>query len=157
MSENRESSDRTKALLVLIATAGTVVFNGLAAAGYVNGVTPGIVSAKYPTVVSPADYAFTIWTLIGAGLIAFGVYQFLPSNIERFRGVRSVYIWSCVLNCAWIFFWHREMIAFCLVIILGLFATLLIINLKLEFAETSREMLLTKAPFGLYFGWITAV
>src|SRR5438105_5670416 len=91
MSQNRESSDRTKALLVLIATAGTVVFNGLAAAGYVNGVTPGIISAKYPTVVSPADYAFTIWTLICAGLIAFGVYQFLPSKGERFRGVRSIY------------------------------------------------------------------
>ena len=47
------------------------------------------------------------------------------------------------------------MIAFCLVIILGLAATLLIINIKLNSLNTAREMLLTKAPFGIYFGWVT--
>ena len=109
-----------RAVLVLVATIGTIAFNGLAAAGYVNGVTPEVISAKYPTVLTPAGYAFTIWSLIYLGLIVFSIYQILPANIVRFRSIRSVYIVSCVLNCAWIFFWHRDQIGLCLILIFGL-------------------------------------
>jgi hypothetical protein len=155
MSENRQASDWLKAWLVLAATAGTVAFYGLAATGRVNGVTPAVILTEHSTIVTPAGYAFTIWFLIYAGMIAFSIYQLLPSKIERFTGVRSIYILSCVLNCGWIFFWHREMIGVCLMIIFGLGVTLLIINIKLNPISDVREVLLTKAPFGLYFGWVT--
>lgn len=156
MSQASNLEDRLKAILVLLATVGTIAFNGLAAAGYVNDVTPEVISAKYPTVVTPAGYAFTIWSLIYLGLIAFSIYQLLPSRIESFRNIRSLYIFSCVLNCGWIFFWHREMIGICLAIILALLGTLLFMNVRLNMVETTREALFTKAPFGLYFGWVTA-
>jgi hypothetical protein len=88
-------------------------------------------------------------------MIAFSIYQLLPTNILRFRGVRSVYIVSCVLNCAWIYFWHREQIGICLVLIVALLSSLLLINIKFKAPESLRTALFTKAPFGIYFGWVT--
>ena len=148
--------DRTRAFLVLAATIGTIAFNWMAAAGRVNGVTPSEVSAKYPTIVTPAGYAFSIWSLIYLGLVAFSIYQLLPRNVERFAPVRSLYILSCALNCAWIFFWHSDQIAICLAIVAALFVVLLLINRKVSRPESNIEALAVKAPFGIYLGWLTA-
>ena len=144
-----------RAILVIVATIGTIAFNGLAAAGYVNGVTPEVIFNKYPTVLTPAGYAFTIWSLIYLGMLAFSIYQLLPANIVRFRNVRSLYIVTCVLNCAWIYFWHRDQIGICLVVIFALVITLLLINIKFKTPESIRVSLVTKTPFGIYFGWVT--
>ncbi len=84
MTSETNGTDRGRAVLVLVATLGTIVFNALAATGHINGVTPEMVSGKYPTVVTPAGYAFTIWSLIYVGLLAFSVYQLLPSQLAAF-------------------------------------------------------------------------
>jgi hypothetical protein len=114
-----------------------------------------MISDQYPTLVTPAGYAFTIWSLIYFGMIVFSIYQALPKNAERFRGIRSLYILNCAANCAWIFFWHQEQILLCLFVILLLLATLLLINIKIGTAQTNGEFWLVKAPFGIYFGWVT--
>jgi hypothetical protein len=88
-------------------------------------------------------------------VVVFGIYQALPKNAERFRGVRSLYILSCAANCAWIYFWHQDQVVLCFVIILALLATLLLINFNLRNAQTMGEFWLVKAPFGIYFGWVT--
>lgn len=142
--------------MVVIATLGTLAFNWLAAVGYVNGVTPAAISDKYPTIITPAGYAFSIWSLIYLGLIAFTVYQVLPAQAERFRNFRTVYILSCVLNCGWIYFWHREAIAVCLLLIVALWASLLMLNIYARDSRNMTETWVVKAPFGIYFGWVTA-
>jgi benzodiazapine receptor len=155
MEKQMSRGEGLKSFLVIAATIGVIVFNWLAAGGYVNGVTPEMISDKYPTLVTPAGYAFTIWSLIYFGLAVFSIYQALPKNAERFRGIRSLYILNCAANCAWIFFWHQEQILFCLLVILALLATLLLINIKIKNTETNAEFWLVKAPFGIYFGWVT--
>lgn len=152
MSQN---SDTLKQILVIAATAGMIVFNWLAGAGYAGGVTPEMISAKYQTFVTPAGYAFTIWSLIYFGMAVFSIYQALPKTVERFRGVRSLYILSCAANCAWLYFWLGGQIPACLFIIAVLLAALLLINIRLRNTETSGEFWLAKAPFGIYFGWVT--
>ena len=150
------SIEQIRSALVLIATLGTIAFNWMSAAGYINGVTPGQVSDRYPTLVTPAGYAFTIWSLIYLGLVVFSVYQLLPSQIDRFRSIRSLYIASCVLNCVWIYFWHAEAIELCFAIILGLWLVLLIIVSKVGGYRGIAETWILHAPFGIYFGWVTA-
>src|SRR5690242_11772592 len=76
------SIERIRSVLVLLATSATIAFNWMSAVGYVNGTTPAMISAKYPTIVTPAGYAFAIWSLIYFGLIAFSIYQVLPSQID---------------------------------------------------------------------------
>jgi benzodiazapine receptor len=144
------------AILVLVATIGTIAYNTLAGAGYVNDVTPAVISDRYPTVVTPAGYAFSIWSLIYLGLIAFSIYQLLPRNAARFRPIRRLYIISCVLNCAWIYFWHQGQIAICLAIILGLLVTLLFILKNAANDDQPGGALFAKVPFGIYAGWVTA-
>jgi len=149
-------ADRIKAILVPVAAFGTVIFNWIAVMGLINGVTPEMISGKYPTPVTPAGYAFTIWIVIYIGLAAFSIYQLLPKHAERFRTVRTLFIVSCVLNCAWLYFWAFEMVGLCLATILALLAVIFVINTKLRNNESTTEYWTTKAPFGLYFGWVTA-
>jgi hypothetical protein len=152
-----EASDRIRAVLVLAATAAMTGFLALSAAGYLNGITMAQVSDKYPTLVTPAPFAFSIWALICLGLTAFSLYQLHPANGERFRTARTLYIVSCVLNCGWIYFWHREDIAASFAFVAVLLAVLLLTYVRLEGCRSVAETWLMQAPFGLYFGWVTAL
>lgn len=156
MNGTPNSTDRMLSILVVVATITTLIFNALAGSGRLNGVMTNEVSDKYPTVLTPAGYAFSIWGLIYFGLVAFTIYQLLPSKLERLRSVRLLYVVSCVLNCGWLYAWHSYAIGICVILLFALLATLALINIKLKTAESAREALLTKAPFGIYFGWVTA-
>lgn len=156
MTDHASVNDKYRSYLVPLATIGTIAFNWLAAVGRVNGVLPSDISDKYPTPVTPAGYAFSIWTLIYVGLIAFSIYQLTPAAVARFRNLRSLYILTCALNCAWIYMWHSDQIAICFVLILLLAACLFLINLKLRETVSLREYWFAKAPFSVYFGWVTA-
>jgi hypothetical protein len=150
------SADRIKAILVPVATLGTIFFNWNAAMGLINGLTPQTISDQYPTVVTPAGFAFTIWIAIYLGLAVFSFYQLLPQNAERFRGVRTLYIISCVLNCGWLYFWAFAFMGVCFAIILCLLIVLFLINVRLGKADSVIEALMMNAPFGLYLGWVIA-
>lgn len=156
MSDPEHGNEKIGAVLVVTATVGTIIFNWLAAAGYVGGVTPAEISDKYQTLVTPAGYAFAIWSLIYLGLIAFSIYQMLPGNLAKFAGIRTVYLISAALNCAWIYFWHNDQIAVCLGIIALLLFSLFLINHRLKGVSDLAGYWAARAPFGIYFGWVTA-
>ena len=156
MSEAGSATDKIRAVLVILATVGMIAFNWLAAAGRVNGVTPAEVSNTYPTNITPSGYAFSIWSLIYLGVAVFSIYQLLPRNAARFRGLRSLYITSCGLNCAWIYFWQMGQIAVCFALIVGLLAVLLIICSKVRPPDSVADSAILKFPFGIYAGWVTA-
>lgn len=143
-------------IMVALSTIGTLIFNSLAATGTIGGVATNVISDRHPTVLTPAGYAFAIWSLIYAGMIAFSVYQLLPSKREYFSGVRRVYIVSCVLNCAWLYLWSQEQLALCSLVIALLLASLAYINRRLATPTSTGEYWFGKAPFGIYFGWVTA-
>ena len=149
-------SDRLKQILVIMATFGTLAVNWLASTGRIGNILPKEISDKYFTSVTPSGYAFAIWGLIYFGLIAFSIYQALPSKAERFRNLRSLYILSCVANCAWIYVFHFEMIPLSLLVIFVLLLILAILNLIARNSESNAETLLVSTPFALYFGWVTA-
>lgn len=150
------NSERLKQFLVIIATVGVIIFNWLASTGKLAGVETGAISDKYPTLITPAGYAFAIWSLIYLGLIAFSIYQALPKNLERFSSLRSVYILNCASNCAWLYFWHQESLVICTAVIFVMLGTLAFINAKLKTTDSPGEFWLAKFPFSLYFGWVTA-
>ncbi len=142
-------------ILVVVATLATLAVNAAAAVGLIGDVTPAEVSARFPTIITPAGYAFTIWTVIYVGMLAFSVYQMRAAASERFRNIRWLYVTSSLLNCAWIFFWQYAMVGICLVVITLLAASLLVICYRLREPSSFVEALVTKAPFGVYLGWVT--
>jgi hypothetical protein len=155
MDDAANSNDRIRSILVILATLATIAFNTLAAMGYVNGVTPAEISDQLPTVITPAGYAFSIWSLIYLGLLAFSIYQALRGNLGRLSGVRTLYIASCVLNCGWIYFWHHGFIGVCAILIIALAVVLLVIASRFIVAVSWAENLAVKATFGIYAGWVT--
>lgn len=148
-------SDKLKQILVIMATIGTIAVNWIASTGRIGGVTPKEISDKYFTSITPSGYAFAIWSLIYVGLIAFSIYQALPSKGERFRNLRSIYILSCVANCAWIYLWQFDQILACLAVIFVLLLTLVFINLSVRNSKSIAETWIVATPFALYFGWVT--
>jgi hypothetical protein len=149
-------TDRMRSFLVLAATIGVIVFNWIAATGRLGGRDTGSISDDYQTLVTPAGYAFAIWSLIYLGMLAFSIYQLLPANIARFRSIRSLYIVTCALNCGWLYFWASEQMTICMVIIAALASVLYLINHQVSDPQSLAETWVVKAPFGIYFGWVTA-
>lgn len=151
------NAEKLKQILVIAATFIVIFVNYLSAVGYINEKTPANISDKYPTLLTPAGYAFAVWSLIYLGLAVFSVYQALPSQTEnaRFRRIRFLYILNCAANCVWIFLWHREMIWAALIVIFVLLGTLALINSRMQNKRDAAETWMARVPFGLYFGWVT--
>ena len=149
-------SEILKAVTTILATVGMIVFNWLAAFGYINNTTPGEISGLHLTIITPASYAFSIWSLIYFGLTVFSIYQALPRNLGRFARLRSLYILTCVVNCGWVFCWQHDAVILCLGIIFVLAMLLLIIIRLFRNGENYADYWFVSAPFSLYAGWVTA-
>jgi len=147
------SNDRLRSVLVMLASLGMIAFSGIALAGYINNATPAEIGARYKATLTPLAYAFSIWGLIYLGLAAFSVFQLLPTNLAKFRGVRTLYIANCVLNVAWLYFWLSDRPGISLLLVCGLAATLFLLTVRLTSTETLAARV-TKATFGLYAGWV---
>lgn len=114
--------------------------------------------AATATLVAPAGPAFSIWTPIYVGLLAYAVWQALPVNAVRAR-VRSTG-WlaaaSMVLNAAWLLVTQQGWIWASVVVIVALALTLgtLVERLTHEPASTTWDRVLLDGTFGLYLGWV---
>ena len=155
MTETPAPADRLMSLLVLLATLAPTAYYAFLATGRIDGVSIGSISAKFPTVLTPAGYAFTIWFVIFACLLAFGLYQTGSSKLAMFRPIRIIYILSCVFACGWLFFWQREMFAASLGMAVALLATLISMVKWARNAASARVAFYTKLPFGSFAGWMT--
>jgi translocator protein len=143
--------EKFKQILVLLATIAVVFVNYLATKGYIGGISTDYVSNLYPTYLTPAGYAFSIWGLIYLGLILFSIYQAMPSQTDNYKQVRGFYLLNCVANCVWIWLWHHQLIAASVGAMLVILASLIAINFNL----TKADSLIARVPLGIYFGWIT--
>ena len=137
-----------------------IVVNVLANALPLNGLSTGEISDSFPIYFVPAGYVFSIWGLIYLGLIAFTVYQLLPSQRENphIGRIGLLYALSSAANIAWIFFWHYERFALTLPAMLVILGSLIGIFLTLwggrgELKQADRLTILL--PFSIYLGWIS--
>jgi hypothetical protein len=152
--------DILRQVSVIITVTATLVVNGLANALPLNGQNTGEISDRFHVYFVPAGYVFSIWGLIYLGLIAFAVFQALPSQRQNPR-LRSTGWWIAlggIANCAWIFAWHYELFPLSLVLMLVLLTTLIITYLRLGIGRTAvsaAETWFVRLPFSIYLGWIT--
>jgi len=78
----------TRQIAIVLSTLITLTVNGLANGLPLNGLNTGEISDRFETYFVPAGYVFSIWGLIYLGLLAFTIYQALPSQSENPRLVR---------------------------------------------------------------------
>jgi hypothetical protein len=147
-------------IAVVVTVIITLVVNILADVLPINGLNTGAISDTFNVYFVPAGYVFAIWGLIYIGLIAYAIYQALPSQRENPR-LQATGWWIALgglANSAWIFFWHYERFLWTLAAMMVLLATLIIVYLQLGTGRTSvspAEKWAVRIPFSIYLGWIS--
>src|SRR5687768_346813 len=155
-------TDRMRPIVNLIALLVVLAVNFLAEALPLNGLTSAQIANRYPDLLYfPANYAFSIWSVIYAFLIAFGIYQVLPAqrNNPHLQRIGWLFVVSCVFNAAWLISFHYLQFAISMVMMIALLITLIAIYWRLgvgvEPVSRATKWLI-HVPFSLYLGWITA-
>ncbi len=152
--------DIYRQVAVVLTVLVTITVNTLANALPLNGLNTGEISDRFQVYFVPAGYVFSIWGVIYIGLLAFAIYQALPSQRQNPR-LQAVGWWVSLgglANSAWIFLWHYERFPLTLIAMLVLLATLIITYLRLGIGRTSvapAEAWAVRVPFSVYLGWIT--
>ena len=150
---------RSFQLLNILFTIITILVNGAANALPINGQTSGEISDRFPIYFVPAGYVFAIWGLIYLGLLAFTIYQALPSLRENktLQRISPFYWLASIANCVWLFLWHYERFPLTIVAMVVLLVSLIIIFLILQKTAGLSKVfrLLVNLPFSIYLGWIS--
>lgn len=139
----------------------TLMVNYLYGSGALDAKSVGEISDQYPTLITPAGYAFSIWGLIYLMLIAFTGYQWYAWSKKRNEdSLKPAGIWfslANILNGLWIFAWVNEALGISVLIMLLLLFSLvqLVIRLRLEVWDAPlRIILFVWWPVCVYTGWI---
>lgn len=148
-------------ILTLIVTA-FAIFTAFLGSGAIGG-TPiaeaagGALSAD-ATPLAPASTAFSIWSVIYAGLAGYAIWQLFPAarRSPRQKHLRPWAIASVVLNAVWIWTVQFDQVWASILVITVLLAVLIRIMYILGEPRTGGwpDLILTEATFGLYFGWV---
>lgn len=143
----------------------TLIVNYLSQVPPPNGIgvaTSAEIANRYPDLYYfPANNAFSIWGIIYTALIAFTVYQALPSQRTNphLQRLGWLFVATGVFNVAWLFSFQYEQFPLSMVMMLLLLGTLITIYLRLGIGRIDiqpRDKLLIHVPFSIYIGWITA-
>ena len=152
--------DTFRQISVVLTVLATIIVNILANALPLNGLNTGEISDRFKVYFVPAGYVFSIWGVIYIGLIAYAIYQALPSQRQN-PCLQAIGWWvslSGLANIAWIFLWHYEQFPLTLIAMLGLLATLILTYLRLNtdaMPVSTAEKWAVRLPFSVYLGWIT--
>lgn len=93
------NKDIFRQISVIVALIVMIAVNILSNALPLNGLTAGEISDSFDVYFVPAGYVFSIWSLIYLGLIAYAVFQILPSQRENPR-LRQTGWWFVVSSAA---------------------------------------------------------
>lgn len=144
-------------LSAVIFYVAMVTVNALANILPINGMNTGELSDMYPNLFTPIGLTFSIWGLIYLMLLLFVIYQLEISSKQAKVDTRVTvgFIISCLLNIAWIFLWHYQMVLFSVVIMICLLIVLIRLYLITRVKQDFVQKVCISAPFSLYLGWIS--
>ncbi|NMO98098.1 tryptophan-rich sensory protein [Paenibacillus lemnae] len=142
------------------AFAAVITINILSNALPLGGRNTGDISDQFYIYITPAGYAFSIWSLIYVLLAGFVIYQLRRDTSSR-DSVRATGIWfilSCIFNMAWLFLWHYLYIEWSVFAMLLLLASIFVLYRKTRgiSSPSPGERWLVKLPFSIYLGWVSA-
>jgi hypothetical protein len=154
-------TDRTQQIIVTISylaclvgsMIGVGVFGGTPIASAAGGAL-----AADATLLAPASAAFSIWTVVYAGLAGYTVLQWFPApaSADRQRRLRLPVAGTMLLNAAWIlvvqagWIWVSVVV---IVVLLGLLSRVLVTLMRSR-ASGTLERLFIDGALGIYLGWV---
>lgn len=145
------------AVSAVAAIIGSFIGSGAAGGTPIQNASNGALSAD-STLIAPDGPAFSIWSVIYLGLVAYAVWQFLPKQktVQRHRLLGYPVAASLLLNAAWILSVQFDLLPLSVPIILVLLAVLAyIFVLILRHRPTNTvDAVITDGTMGLYLGWV---
>jgi hypothetical protein len=156
------SGKKIWAIANIAGLAMTIVISWLSSTGAFNGATMATMSAKYPTLITPAPYAFGIWGLIYLSLIGFVVYGVRisfrePASADPVLRVGGWFLVTCFANSCWVLAWLYDYTGVSVLLMLVLLVSLLRIAVLTDMELTDpplRVIAFVWWPFCFYTGWI---
>lgn len=145
------------AVSAVAAIIGSFIGSGAAGGTQIQNASNGALSAD-STLIAPGGPAFSIWSVIYLGLVAYAVWQFLPKQKteHRHRLLGYPVAASLLLNAAWILSVQFDLLPLSVPIIAVLLAVLAyIFVLILRHRPTNTvDAIITDGTMGLYLGWV---
>ncbi|OZD62144.1 hypothetical protein CH272_11890 [Rhodococcus sp. 05-340-1] len=146
-------------IVVVVSAVVAVVVSFLGSGAWIG--TPiaeaagGALSAT-STLVAPAGPAFSIWSVIYTGLIAYAVWQFLPGRTARHDALRAPIVASMLLNPAWILVIQIGQLWLSVIVIVALLAVLVrvFVLMQQHRPEGVVDAVITDGTMGVYLGWV---
>lgn len=122
----------------------------------------GELSAKYPTLFTPASYAFAIWGVIYLGLMVLGIYMiycvFKKDKEDAFVVRSAPYLSTAYFFMIhWIWFWGNDQVFIALIMMILILSSLIagVLRLRMELWDAPVQfMAFVWWPIDLLFGWI---
>lgn len=145
-------------IVIFLSIVGSIAVNVLATTLPLNGQTTQALSARFPVLVTPPGYVFSIWSVIYLGLIAYAIYQLLPAqrDSDELRRIAPWVLVGCAANAAWIVLWHYNQVLLTVPVMLTLLASLIaIFAVRDATPATWARRWLVHTPFDIYMGWIS--
>jgi benzodiazapine receptor len=147
-------------LLNVLGLVIALAVNALAVLLPLNGLTTAQVSDRFPVLIVPPGYVFSIWGIIYLGLIAFTIYQALPQQRDnpRLQKMGLWFFFSSLANALWLVSFQYLQFGLAMIIMLALLGILIRIYTGLGIGKEivkPVERWLVNLPFSIYLGWIT--
>lgn len=142
-------------LLVFFAT---LAVNYLGASGFFNSMGQAEVSKEYQTLLTPNNFAFSIWgviyTLVFATLITLFIKRKDPAVAKLIGRISGLFVLSSLFNMAWIVAFSYEKIGLSSLFIVGILASLMAIVHKIYKGRAEFPSTLAGIAFSLYASWV---
>ena len=106
------------------------------------------ISAMFSTMITPATYTFSIWSVIYASWIALGVYFFIKWNFVKNTNLKLL-AWAQILSSLWLLPSQFEYIPLSFLVMLGVLGLLFQV-----FFNSRDEEQYFKFVVELFLGWI---
>lgn len=148
----------TVAVSAVIAIVGSFIGSGAAGGTPIQDAAGGALAAD-ATPIAPGTGAFSIWSVIYIGLIAYAIWQFLPGQKADPRQRRLGYpvAASLILNAAWILSIQFDLLPLSVPVIVLLLAVL-VSAFRITLASRPKnivETVVADGTIGLYLGWVS--
>jgi hypothetical protein len=141
----------------VVAVVGSFIGSGAAGGTEIQKASGGALAAD-ATLLAPAGPAFSIWSVIYLGLLAYAVWQFLPQQRQQLRPQRLGYpvALSLLLNAAWILSIQFDQLWLSVPVIVALLLVLLWVFaiLRKNRPTSTVDAIVTDGSLGLYLGWV---
>jgi translocator protein len=153
--------DLRRQLVTIVTYLITVIVNGAAVAIPLGGMTTAQISDLFPVPIVPANYVFSIWSVIYVLLLGFTIWQALPSRRTdpTLRRLGYLPALTGILNTVWVLLWQYQVFAMTVPVMLALLGTLIAIWLRVREPRApvapAAQGWLVALPFSVYLGWIT--